>query len=58
MLECLLYNSIEDKFKSLFEDVVLGTLKSCFRLDYQVDISVYHMDATIVLHSRELTGLT
>ena len=30
VLECPLYNPIRDKFSSLFENVVLGSLKSFF----------------------------
>ena len=32
-----LYNSVENKFASLFKNVVLGNLKSFFQLDHQVD---------------------
>ena len=46
MLECPLYNSIRDKFQSLFENVVLGSLKSFFQLDHQHDISLYVIEAT------------
>ena len=58
VLECPLYNSIRDKFQSLFENVVLGSLKSFFQLDHQVDISLYLTEATALRHSRELAGLT
>ena len=46
MLEYCLYNPIEDKFPPLFEKVVLGSLKSFFQLDHQVDASLYLMEAT------------
>ena len=59
MLECPLYNFIRDiKFQSLFEKVILGSLKSFFKLDQQVDISMYLMEATTLCHSRKLAGLT
>ena len=58
VLECPLYNSIRDKFQSLFENVVLGSLKSFFQLDHQVDISLYLMEATALRHCRELVSLT
>ena len=57
MLECPPYKPIRDKFPSLFENVVLGKLKTFFRLDHQVDISMYHTGATALCHSRELVGL-
>ena len=50
MLECLLYNSIDDKFQSQFEDEALGSFKYGFQLGYQVDISLHFMDVTIVHH--------
>jgi hypothetical protein len=57
VLGCPLYNPIRDKFPSLFENVVLGSLKSFFELDHQVDISLYLTKATALCHSRELTGV-
>ena len=48
---------IKDKLPSLFENVVLGSLKSFFQLDFQVDISLYLTKATALHHSRELDGL-
>ena len=38
VLECLLYNPIKDNFPSLFDNVVLGSLKYIFQLADQVDI--------------------
>lgn len=53
MLECPLYNSIGDRFLSLFQNVVQGNLMSFFQLNHQVDtISLYLND------SRELASLT
>ena len=43
--------SIRDKFPSLFENVVLGSLKSFFQLDNQVDINLYLIEATALRHS-------
>ena len=57
MLECPLYNSIRDKFPSLFENVVPGSLKSFFQLNQQVNISLYPTEVTALHHSRELIGL-
>ena len=34
VLECPLYNYIRDDFPSLFENVVLESLKSFFQLDH------------------------
>ena len=58
MLECLLYNSICDNFQPLFSNVVLGSLKSFFQWDHQVDISLYMTEATAIYYYRELHGLT
>ena len=42
MLEWPQYNPIKDKLRtSLFENIVLGSLKSFFQLDHQVDISLH-----------------
>jgi hypothetical protein len=53
----LYITSLEISFQSLFENVVLGSLKSLFQLDRQVDISLYLTEATVLCHSRELTDL-
>ena len=37
VLECPLHNPIGEKFKSLFEKVVLGSLKYFIQLHHQVD---------------------
>ena len=39
--ECPLYKTVRDKYPSLFENVVLGSLESFFQLDHQVDINLY-----------------
>ena len=57
MLECPMYNPIRDKFPSLFENVVPRSMKSFFRLDQQVNISLYLIEAIALRHSRELIGL-
>ena len=57
VLECPLYNPIRDKFPSLLENLVLGSLKSFFQLDHQVDISFYLTETTTLRHSRELASL-
>ena len=41
---------IRDRFPSLFQIVVLGSLKFSYQSDHQVDISLSHMEA-IALHS-------
>ena len=51
MLECPLYKPIKDKFPSLFENVILRSLKSFFQLDHHVDISLYLVR---LLHSATL----
>ena len=43
-----------DRFPSLFENVVLRSLKSFFQIDHQVNISLCLMEATALHHSREL----
>ena len=59
MPTCPLYNPIRDKFQSLFEKAVLGSLKYFFQLDQQVDIiSLYLAEASTLRHSRELAILT
>ena len=57
MSECLLYNPIRDKFSSLFENVVLGSFKSFFQSNQQVNISFYIREATTLRHTRKLIGL-
>jgi hypothetical protein len=57
VLERPLHNSIRDEFSSLLENVVLGSLKSFFHLDHQVDIDLYLIEASALHHSRELAGL-
>ena len=52
MLECPLY-----KFLLLIENVVLGSLKSFFYLDHQVDSSLYLKEAIALGHFRALVGL-
>ena len=57
MLECPLYEPIRDKFTSLFENVVLGSLKSFFQLDHQVDICLFLKKATALHKFRGLASL-
>ena len=49
VLECPLYDPIRDKFPSLVENVVLGSLKSFFQMDHQDDISLFLLEATAFL---------
>jgi hypothetical protein len=56
VLECPLYNPIKVKFPSIFENVVLESLKSFFQLDDQVNIRLYTTEATALCHSRKLIG--
>ena len=44
-------------FPSLFENVVLRSLKSFFQSDHQVDISLYITRAPALHHFRKLVGL-
>lgn len=46
VLKCPLYNPITNQFLLQFENVMLGTLKSSFQLNHQVDISLYLKEAT------------
>ena len=57
MLECPLYNTIRDRFPSLFQNATLGNLKSFFQMNHQVDINFYLMEATTLHYSRELASL-
>ena len=57
VLEWPRFNPIKDKFSSLFENVVLGSLKSFFQLDQQLDISLYLTETTTFCNSRKLTNL-
>lgn len=52
MLECPLYNSMEEKFTLIFENVVSSNLRSLFQLDHQVDISLCPTEATTLCHYR------
>ena len=52
-----LYNLIRNKFSSLCKSVVLGSFRSFFQLNHQVDISLYLTEATALRHSREVVGL-
>ena len=52
MLECPYMILLEKKMPSLFGNVVLGSLKSFFQLDHQVDISLYLTEATALRHCR------
>ena len=54
VLELPLYNPIIGNFSSLFENVVVGNLKSFFQLDHQVDITLYFTEAAKLHHSGEL----
>ena len=47
VLECPMYYPIRDKFLSIFENGVLGSLKSYFQSDHEVDISLYLTAATM-----------
>ena len=58
MLKCPLYNFILDEFHSLFENVVLVSLKYFLQLDHQVCISLNLTEATALCHTRELESLT
>ena len=50
------YNKpIRDKFPSQFENVILGSLKSFFQLEHQVDICL--TKATALYHSKQLVCL-
>ena len=42
LLEYPLYNSISDEFLLLFHNVILGSPKSFFWPDHQVDINIYY----------------
>lgn len=46
--------SLEIKFTSLFENVVLGSFNIFFHLDHQVGIGLYCTEATALGHSEEI----
>ena len=54
MLDCPLYYPIRDKFSTLFEDVVLCSLKSFFQLNHQVDINFKFAISRSLLHFATL----
>ena len=53
VLECPLYNYITNRFPSMFDKVVLDTLKSFFQLDHQTHISLYLTKTTTLSYCRE-----
>ena len=53
----IIHDPIREKMPPLFGNVVLGSLKSFFQLDHQVDISLYLTEATALRHCRELANL-
>ena len=56
VLKCPLYTSVRDRFPTLFQDVVLGNLKSFFQKDKLI---LAYISQTIALHfSRELSSLS
>jgi hypothetical protein len=57
MLECPLDKPIRDKFPLLFQNVALGSLKSFFQLDHQMDFSLYLKEDTTLCHFKQLDGL-
>jgi hypothetical protein len=58
MLECTSTTTSRDRIPSLFQNLVVGSLKSYFQLTYQFDISRYFTEATALHYYRELTFLT
>lgn len=57
VLKCPLYNSVGDRFSSIFQDVVLDNLKSFFQKDKKLILAF--ISRTIALHySRELSSLS
>jgi hypothetical protein len=57
VLECLLYNPIGDKVLSVYQNLILESLKSFFQLGHQVDICLYLMKDIALHHSREIVDL-
>lgn len=58
MLECTLYNSVRNTFRSLYENVVLGSLKYVIHLHHRVDTNLYPTEATTLYYFKDLVGLT
>jgi hypothetical protein len=46
-----------DKFQSLHESVLLGSLKSFFQLDHQVELASISQKTTALYRSKKLVGL-
>ena len=58
VFECSQYNPVKDKFPSLFENVVLGSLESLFESNHQLTlVSISRRLLHVPHHSRELVGL-
>ena len=54
MWECFLYNFIELRFPSLFQNVALGNLKSFYQLDHHVDVDHCFIEVIALCYSREV----
>ena len=54
VLDCPFYNSIRDRFPSLFQVVTLSSLKSFYKLVCWIDIGCYLTHATTLGYFREL----
>ena len=54
VLECPLYKPMRVKFPTLFENVVLGSLKPFFQLGQQVDICLNLIETSVLRHSGNL----
>ena len=50
-----MYNFIREKFQSLLEKAILGSIKSFFWLDHLSNISLYLTKATAIRLSREIS---
>lgn len=49
MLECPLYNSIEDEITSMFQNAAVGNPKSFYQLDHEIG-NAHYLTKTIAFH--------
>jgi hypothetical protein len=57
MLECPLYNPINDELQSPLENIVPGDPQIFFQSNHHVNISLYLSEGTALRHLKKLAGL-
>jgi hypothetical protein len=53
VLEYHIYNSIRDKFSSLFANVFFKEFRVLLQLNHQIDITLYLAEVTALRYSKE-----